>query len=549
MKNILQNIPGLLENNRHIVLATILETKGSAPQVPGASAVFSNGKLLAGTLGGGSLEGNAARNAGKAGREHTSMIYTADLNASITSEEGAICGGHASLLLDADPGSNKDAFVRLNESLLHGNPGVLVTIITGRNKITVERFWVTPGVPLEPPVQHLLKDFVEEIHSCFQGKECRRIIISDTKTVFLEPVGPLPKLVIAGAGHIGKALSHMAGLLDFEITVIDDRPEYASRQNLPDADTVIVDSIGHAIRQIPITRDTFIVIVTRGHRDDADALKACIHEDVAYIGMIGSKRKIALMRDRFITQQWASATLFDRVFAPVGLNIGAQTVNEIALSICAQLIRVRDSLNNRRKRLHITSVVLAAGESKRMGKPKLMLPFDEKSIIETVVSEAVKSAINSTIVVLGSDAESIGNLLRQFPVETVYNRHYKTGMFSSVQCGLRLVRETTDAVMILLGDQPMIGTPVMNRMTETFKQSGKGIVVATYRGKRGHPVLIRKKYFTEILGSAENGKLKDLLKRHPEDIEEMEYDSSVILRDIDTENDYLEELKYHKNHE
>jgi xanthine dehydrogenase accessory factor len=152
--------------------------------------------------------------------------------------------------------------------------------------------------------------------------------------------------LITGAGHIGKALAHLVNLLDFEVTVIDDRPEFANEMNIPDADHILTGNFDNIIRESAITGNTYIVIVTRGHKNDADALKCCIGSPASYIGMIGSKRKIALMREKFLQHGWATKQQWDRIHAPVGIDINSRTVQEIAVSIAAELIRVRNSKKN-----------------------------------------------------------------------------------------------------------------------------------------------------------------------------------------------------------
>jgi len=161
---------------------------------------------------------------------------------------------------------------------------------------------------------------------------------------FLEPIAPLPRLLIVGAGHIGQALARQAAWLDFEVTVIDDRAEYASRERFPQGAALVVADIGGAVREFPVSADTYIVIVTRGHSHDAEALRACIHSPAAHIGMIGSRHKVALMRERFLSAGWASAQEWDRVRTPIGLKIGSRTVEEIAISIAAELVQVRSRI-------------------------------------------------------------------------------------------------------------------------------------------------------------------------------------------------------------
>jgi len=159
--------------------------------------------------------------------------------------------------------------------------------------------------------------------------------------VFVEPVIPKPLLLIAGGGHIGQALALQSSLVGFDVTVIDDRAEFTDPALYPEGMARRCGDIPEQIAAGPIASDTYIVIVTRGHKLDAEALEACIHAPVAYVGMIGSRRKVALMRQNFIESGIATAEQFDRVFTPIGQDIGAVTVPEIAASITAELIAVR----------------------------------------------------------------------------------------------------------------------------------------------------------------------------------------------------------------
>jgi xanthine dehydrogenase accessory factor len=164
------------------------------------------------------------------------------------------------------------------------------------------------------------------------------------KLAFLESVVPLPQLIIAGAGHVGKAVSHLAKLLDFEVTVWDDRPEYANKTNLPDADKILSGKLDESIAKLKVAKDTYIVIVTRGHKNDAEVLRKFIGSDACYIGMIGSRRKIAQVCDTFLNNGWATIEQWEKIHTPIGLEIGSKTVQEIAVSIAAQLIQVRNEI-------------------------------------------------------------------------------------------------------------------------------------------------------------------------------------------------------------
>lgn len=352
-RHIFNRLLDFLERNESVVLSTIIEAQGSTPQVPGASALFSQTGLMFGTVGGGILEAEVEAVSAQALKTEDSLCRTFDLDAGLDSEDGAICGGRITLLIDGSPDKHKPAFGRLVQSLSQKHSGLLITCIddiTGE-KVAVHRAWLerkagrfdVQGIPFPILPLELETAFKQRLPVLLKAK---KELVSDTEKplIFIEPVFPLPQLVIAGAGHIGQALAHLGHLLDFEVTVIDDRSEFACQDYLPDADRIIVDDIGKAVGNFPVSPDTFVVIVTRGHRHDSEVLRACIHSQAAYIGMIGSRTKIKRMRQQFVEQGWATAEQFDRVHAPVGLAINSETVQEIAISIASQLVLIRSQI-------------------------------------------------------------------------------------------------------------------------------------------------------------------------------------------------------------
>lgn len=158
--------------------------------------------------------------------------------------------------------------------------------------------------------------------------------------IILQPISGLQSLIIFGGGHIGRAVSRIAATAGFRVTVVDDREEYANAQRFPDADRIIPMPIGAAFDHLAIKESTSIVIVTRGHIFDGDALARAVLTPARYVGMIGSNRKVIAAYERLLEQGIPLDTL-KRVHAPIGLDIGAVTAEEIAVSIVAELIRVR----------------------------------------------------------------------------------------------------------------------------------------------------------------------------------------------------------------
>jgi xanthine dehydrogenase accessory factor len=359
MRNIYTQLINFLDKKKPLALATIIETKGSTPQVTGATAVFSIGGLELGTLGGGHLEADSQKKSLKALKNKESQLYKFSLNADISSAEEAICGGEVKILIDANPEKHRDCFRSLSRSLEERQPGVLATFINliSEKKVFLLRYWIEGRKKSKADWGKHAGFFLEEVKQVLaEGKplllEVKEKIFEkkgEETLLFLEPVFPLPHLVIAGAGHIGQALAHLGSLLSFEVTVIDDRAEFANKERFPAADRIIVADFKKAFKNFPVTPETYLVIVTRGHSHDATVLRQCIASHAAYIGMIGSGRKISLMRKKFLDQGWATSAQFNRVHAPIGLPIQSKTVQEIAVSIAAELILVRSQAREKEK--------------------------------------------------------------------------------------------------------------------------------------------------------------------------------------------------------
>ena len=177
-----------------------------------------------------------------------------------------------------------------------------------------------------------------------EGMTCGGIV-----DVFLEPIKPLPALLIFGGGHISFFLARIGKMVDFHITIIDDRPEFANAERFPEADETIAEGISSVTRRLDIKGSSYIVIVTRGHQKDTSVLEWAVTTPAAYIGMIGSKRKIHLAFE-FLKTKGITQEQLERVHAPIGLSIGAETPEEIAVAIMAEIIQVRHQLTETKLR-------------------------------------------------------------------------------------------------------------------------------------------------------------------------------------------------------
>jgi molybdenum cofactor cytidylyltransferase len=191
---------------------------------------------------------------------------------------------------------------------------------------------------------------------------------------------------------------------------------------------------------------------------------------------------------------------------------------------------------------NIWAIVLAAGKSTRMKQQKMLLPFNGKTIIESVILNILPVLNKNILVVLGSHHIEIKKQIGKLPVKTCMNENYAEGMLSSVICGFRALPVGAEAALVFLGDQPQIPGEVSRLVINAWQNSGKGIIIPVTNGRRGHPVLIETKYKSEIESLDPEKGLRHLMEKFGGDVEEAECNLPEILRDIDTPEEYLKEI-------
>lgn len=187
----------------------------------------------------------------------------------------------------------------------------------------------------------------------------------------------------------------------------------------------------------------------------------------------------------------------------------------------------------------ISAILLAAGESKRMGELKQLMPFGQNTtIVEQAIDNLLSSAVNEVIVVVGYRAEEVIKSIVGKPVKIAINPNYRQGMSTSIIAGLNLVDSRAQAVMLTLGDQPLINSQTINRLIEEFHNHDRGIAIPTYQGRRGHPTIFAIKYKEKLLELKGDIGGRQIVKDHPDDILEVAVNAGGIITDIDTISDY-----------
>lgn len=182
--------------------------------------------------------------------------------------------------------------------------------------------------------------YTDIAQSLAQGQHQQFTYAKGALQIFVEVQQRPPKMLIVGAGHVAQPLAQLAKMIDFEVIILDDRPQYANKQRFPWADRVIAASFTDTLKNWSIDNNTYIILVTRGHQHDVACLLEVINSPVKYIGMIGSKRRIKGVFDLLTKEQDISSEQLARIYAPIGLDIGAETPAEIAICIIAEIINL-----------------------------------------------------------------------------------------------------------------------------------------------------------------------------------------------------------------
>ncbi|MEJ7612903.1 MAG: XdhC/CoxI family protein [Candidatus Fervidibacter sacchari] len=363
MRHVLYDLAEIVSKGIPCAFGEVIDTSGSTPQKPGAKAIFRADGGLSGTLGGGCLEAEARRVALECLQQGKRTLLTIHLDSDYGFDDGLICGGTARIFIDGKPYDHASFWNEVATFLRSRRKGALVTIVNATEPNLVGARWlveVRQDACVQEETHHLRViahtpecatdlplGVLDLVNEAIQKRDELTAIVPlplGEAELFVEPLLPRPHLIIAGAGHIGAALAHLASLLEFEVTVVDDRPSFANRERLPEVDNILVGDIAQTVASQTMDKDTYIVIVTRGHRHDAETLRAVVRhvDEVAYIGMIGSRRKIKLIYDELIAQGIATPEQLAKIHSPIGIDIGGESVWEIVVSIAAELVWVRN---------------------------------------------------------------------------------------------------------------------------------------------------------------------------------------------------------------
>lgn len=352
MRDLFVRLIKRLEEGRPCVLATVISQSGSAPRGVGAKGLIDESGLVAGTVGGGILEARTIREAKGVMESGIPRRIRFRLEGKDVAEADMLCGGGVEVFLEPVSGSARDlvpVYERIIAITTRGGAGVLATVLdegpwaAGRPaKIYLDREGeLACSFDGAEFVAGELRRGFEEILRAKNPAILHLEGAGEGRTeVFVEPWISAPVLYVFGGGHVSREVVPLASRVGFEVEVIDDREEFAAAVRFPEARAVHVLPFGDVMGRLAVDADSYVVIVTRGHLHDKEVLAQALRTPARYVGMIGSRRKRDLIYAKLKEEGFTPQDL-SRVHSPIGLAIGAETPEEIAVSIVGELIQER----------------------------------------------------------------------------------------------------------------------------------------------------------------------------------------------------------------
>jgi xanthine dehydrogenase accessory factor len=342
MRDVLRDLVTDVQAGKAAAWCRLVETRGSTPQKAGATMLVRQDGTQSGTLGGGCVEAEVKRRALALLAENRAEVCTFNLDSDYGWDDGLICGGRMKIVVEPVQGGTLPTYFDRLAAIIERRQGCTEALVFDREASGL----AAPAMYLFDAAGQCLANLRSDTATAERLAADLRPIANRprpyaAKGVAYLPVLPRCRLVIVGGGHVGQAVASLAADLDFELWIVDDRPEFVLPQRFPRAERRLSGSMDRLLPELEITPDTYCLIVTRGHNHDQEALLHLCDRGARYVGLIGSQRKIKLIFEN-LQAEGVSAEALAKVYAPLGIDIGSQTVPEIAVSICAELVAHRN---------------------------------------------------------------------------------------------------------------------------------------------------------------------------------------------------------------
>ena len=339
---ILSSAAAILLSNKDFVLMRVVKETGSTPRATGAAMILLRSSEIIGTIGGGLLEASAIKAAADVFDLKKSKTFRFDMTSKQIDEVSMICGGQMEIFIEyiSPTEENIKIFKSLSEENSINGKCFLLTRIDETNKEESMHILFDSRINLTG-IRNEGLELLDEITDNLQLLKVSSLININGSRYWVDLIRNDSRIFLFGGGHVSKEVALLGSHLEFHIVVLDDRPEFVNEERFPKpVHTVLIDSFSDCVSGLDVDENSYIVIMTRGHKYDHDVLRQALTTSAGYIGMIASKKKKNTIYNNLIEAGVAIEEL-EKVYCPIGLDIDSETPEEIAVSIMGELISVR----------------------------------------------------------------------------------------------------------------------------------------------------------------------------------------------------------------
>ncbi|MEW6455484.1 MAG: XdhC/CoxI family protein [Acidobacteriota bacterium] len=343
--DILKELKEIIEKDKEVVIATVIDAKGSTPRRIGAKMIIKRDGTIVSSVGGGLAEAEVIKAAEEIFEGGNNRVLELKFYEGKEAKGVGICGGKMQVFLEKIDSLEWINLLMENreEELISGT---VITCENVENLFPGERVLIKKnGSFVKDSGNNFINNLIQKemLESSIKSFPYLSTLNFEDKrvTIFFESFFEKPEILIMGAGHVGMELYKIAKNFNFKIVILDDRKDFANRERFPEADEIICDSWDGMLKNLKINSNSFCVLVNREHSLDQKILKNIVEKEAAYIGMIGSRRKINTIFET-LKKEGISEIYLKKVRSPIGIDIGAESPEEIALSIMAEIIKIKN---------------------------------------------------------------------------------------------------------------------------------------------------------------------------------------------------------------
>lgn len=541
--------------NKSLALATLVQTAGPAYRKPGARMLIDEDGHCHGLLGIG-IEAEITARARQVLLHRSVLDWTYDSRSGTNWDAGQDRNCMLRILFEyIAPADESSSMAIIEKALMYGTATVLATVTESDiDEIQPgDLAWIAGGECRGPFPERCLREIRDSSEDILRsGKSSLESFLtqSGSFSVLFELMRPPIHLLIAGGGVDAMALLKLAKFTGWRVTMIDASEDTVDKQEFQIADSRLQGAPEELLKQVETRSIDAAVLMTHKYEYDLRYLRELANTPIPYIGLLGPAAK----RDKLLESLTPDdITLHERIYGPVGLDIGAELPEEVAISIIAEIkaiiSRRPGGFLSRQQVLpgvatatagRLYALVLAAGGSRRFGGLKQLVELQGKSLLRRAVESAMAAVNDRVFVILGTKANKLAREIRDYDVQVIENLNWENGIASSIREGISTLPESCNGILILFCDQPFVTTTQLQELIGAWNRDQSKIISSRYGKTLGVPAIFPREYFAAMMQLKGDNGAKSIMLEHREHTVSIELPEAAF--DIDTQSDLIEAI-------